>query len=353
MRHTVLRTVAAGWLVTCAIASTSRAGDPGSAGATFLKVPVDARPAAMGEAYTAAGFGVAALSYNPAGIAWGPWSEISFMHDLQSVGSGAPNTNLEYLGAAIPIPGIGTAAVQFRLQSYGSNPGYDPYGQALPNWDASDSAIGLAYARAIELGGGQMALGGGIQVVRVGVADVSSSFAPSLDLGGRYRTKVPGLELGASLLHLGPGVTLGAKSSPQPITARLGGSFGLGFGAPQDGSAPGFETLLAMDVGIPSDHGAWVGLGLEAAYREMGFFRIGYRSGVDQGGAAGFGLGGGFRYDSATAGGSLDLSYHPAGVVGSQLRLSISLRYLLFAPAPAHAAPPATPAKGTPLPAKR
>ncbi len=57
-----------------------RAGDAGSTGLAFLKIPIDARSTGMGEASTALASGAAATYWNPAGLSLASSSEVLFNH---------------------------------------------------------------------------------------------------------------------------------------------------------------------------------------------------------------------------------------------------------------------------------
>jgi len=74
------------------------ADNVGTTSANFLKILPHARPAAMGEAYTALGDDEGTLAYNPAGIADGYETEFSATHIdwFQTI-------RLEHLGAVLPL----------------------------------------------------------------------------------------------------------------------------------------------------------------------------------------------------------------------------------------------------------
>ena len=81
------------------------AGGPGTPGATGLKIPAGARPAAMGGAFTGMADDLNALMWNPAGLGLMARPELSILHVDYLV-----DTRYEMVGYANPLSGLGTLA---------------------------------------------------------------------------------------------------------------------------------------------------------------------------------------------------------------------------------------------------
>jgi len=117
----------------------------GTNGALELRLPVDAREIAMAGADLGSVQGVQALFYNPAGVAESDSkTEVSFTHT-----NWIANMNINYVGVAQSIGGVGTLGLSAKVLSVGDIPftsesAPDGNGEVF---SPTFSTLGLTYAR--------------------------------------------------------------------------------------------------------------------------------------------------------------------------------------------------------------
>ena len=200
----------------------------GTSGAQFLKIGPGARPAGMGEAFSAMDRDIHALYYNPAGLARIPTAEIAGMHNQYFQG-----LNYEFAAAALPL---GT----LYAPGTGSEEGARPFGvlgialynlsvedlerrtsdsdTSLGEFGASDFAYGLSYARPL---GEKISLGATVKYVRQKI-DTSKASAVAFDLGGLYLLESWPVSFGLGVRHLGTEPKFENSSDPLPTTVFTG-----------------------------------------------------------------------------------------------------------------------------------
>ena len=103
-------------LLMCAAARTGRCADQaGTGSAAFLKLPVDARSAGMGEAVAGLAGGPMALFQNPAGLAAAGTAAFAFSHSLLM-----ENISFDVLSAAVPLREAGVLGFGAQSLRFGS-----------------------------------------------------------------------------------------------------------------------------------------------------------------------------------------------------------------------------------------
>ncbi len=281
--------------------------DTGTAGARFLKLPPGARAAAMGEAFGGVHGDIAAIHYNPAGLASLPLREAAFSHS-EHLGF----FRHDFLAYAQPLAGAGTLAASLNLLTQDSIGKVDNTGRELgESFSPFDSALTLAYARSF----GEWRAGMGAKYIRQVLEDESASgFAADLGLQRSFGRAAAGL----SMTNLGPGLRFRSVADPLPMLLRLSGSWEASAG-----------LLLAADAGFPRDDEPFLRLGgewrLQAGSRSLVLLRGGYRTetagglGALSGLSLGLGVGLG-RWSS-------DFSFIPYGILGESYRLSLGFRF--------------------------
>ncbi len=166
--------------------------------AAFLKIPVGARPAAMGGAYTAIANDVNAIAWNQAGLAGLAKRELGVTHAEL-----AADTRYDFLGYAQPTA-YGTFGLSAVRLSQGALEGRDASGRPTGDFNAADTGVSLAFASRLS---GNMRLGAAVKYLQSSIADASGqTFA--LDAGGMY-----------ALERVGPGVPLLGLAVP-PLEMR-------------------------------------------------------------------------------------------------------------------------------------
>ncbi len=120
---------------------TAVAGDStGLTGANFLKIPVAAMPAALGETYTAL-IGPDSALYNPGALGLLGYSAFSGSHNTYLAG-----ITQQYAAVAVRTR-YGTAGLTFSSLASGSITAYDDDDQIIGETETSHRVIGMTFAR--------------------------------------------------------------------------------------------------------------------------------------------------------------------------------------------------------------
>ena len=246
-------------------------------GFSYLKIAVDSRAAAMGEAYTSIANDVSATFWNPAGLAAAEKNSLILMHNswLQGI-------NHEF--AAIQFAnGEHNLAVSFNLISVtgielrDETASVDPIGET----QALNSYLGIAYATKV------------LESWLVGVQlkylyekyYLNSADGFALDFGIKKENLLPDVGVGLVIQNMGKMSTLKNQSTNLPLLVRAGINYKLPFTIMND------QPLLAADFSHIFSNASTVGLGLETTLVEYVDIRFGYVFGREsQSLTAGFGV---------------------------------------------------------------
>ena len=262
-------------------ASASFAGGPGSTGGVALKIPVGARPTAMGGAFTGLADDGNALFANPAGLATLSSPELLLAHAMYLA-----EINYEALGYIQPLQPLGTLGLGINMMNYGNldrsleradgmfgglagatNPQdlfvTAGWGSALPPFFGMERfRAGAALKRTFQqLTGGTVGGAGAV-------------------LGALWDTPAQGLRLGTMVDNLGGVATLGRML---PVTWVAGASLSAPMG-------PDFSAVYAADTRLAIDTTAVFSLGGELTAFNILILRGGWRGGGEVGGPS-FGAG--------------------------------------------------------------
>jgi long-subunit fatty acid transport protein len=288
------------------IASTcASAGEPGSAGFTFLRLGNGARAGGMGEAFTAVADDATSIYWNPAGMASVEEVELNLTHNewLMDIRFEQASVVNEMWGGAAGLSFTGL--FYGSLDRYGEFPSLTPDGTFSPY----DLAVSMGYARDIIP---NVAVGAAFKVIYSKI-DFESATGYAFDMGVTHKSRIEGLTLAAALLNLGPQTSFVEEKFYPPFQLRLGGAYEI-----QRESLRG-GLILAADVVFPNDNDAKTHFGLEYSYEKMLMVRFGYKNGYDvQGVTMGLGVGWkSLRFDYAY----LPIDYE----LGDAHRFSLSL----------------------------
>jgi hypothetical protein len=209
------------FVLLASMAPTVHAGSRTSA--DFLKIPIGANGAGLGQAYTAITEGVDSINWNPAGLAStpafasNPTVGLSLTHQQHLV-----DTSLDHLGLALPSrPGrdIALGLNVVRL-SYGTQDRRDVDRRKIGSFDASDLAVGVAAAHRF----GDALIGGQLKVIQQQYAGASArGFA--LDFGLQAPGPIDRMNVGLSVRNLGPQMKFVQESYRLPLTLSLGTAY--------------------------------------------------------------------------------------------------------------------------------
>jgi hypothetical protein len=272
MTHTRIRLIA-GVLASLLVAAGASAGNrAGTVTAQFLKIPINARATAMGNAQVALGEGASSIPYNPAGtlsvkhISFGGtynmwWADIqhSFfgiaanLQDLGTVGFGVTLLTTDDMNVTTPAFPEGTGEL----------------------FKATDIAFTVTYARQISE---EFGLGLSAKYIRSNIYnDLIKANAVAFDIGTLYDIPVLRTRLGISVNHLGKDL-----------------------------------LYLAFQIGRPNDANEQYNLGAEYVFRSLVALRGGYR----------------FNHDTETFSGGLGVDLSSLGLDGKLDYAYTDYRYL-------------------------
>lgn len=262
--------------------SESRGGEVGEAGALFLRIGMGARPAAMGEAFTAVAKDASSVYWNPAAMAPVLGTDVMVMHVeyFESI-------RLEQ-AALTHETGWGTFGFGFTglymddMDRYGTEISAFPLGQ----FSAFDVAFSGSYARYILP---NLAAGVTARWIHEKI-DLSTANGLAFDLGVYHVSMIEGVRLAAVLANVGAPMKyeddfFTGKEFALPRSIKLGGSF--------ERELPTIrgDALATFDIVLPNDGSAKQHIGVEYGYEKMLYLRAGYKAGYDsQGGTFGFGV---------------------------------------------------------------
>lgn len=209
-----------------ALASALAAPARAAKGAQIAGYELGARAAGMGGAYAALSDDVAALNWNPAGLAVlkNPEAELAQSRWLEGF-------RLLRGAYAHPVGDAMGAAASFTHVDYGDFQGLDKTGASTGQFGASDVALagGLGFSLTDEL-----SVGGAVKAFRQSLEDESAAGA-AVDAGVLFR-RGP-VRVGAAMQNVGPPVKFRDQPTGLPFALRAGAAW-----------APRPDLTLAADV---------------------------------------------------------------------------------------------------------
>jgi len=249
----------------------------GTAGYSFLKIGVGARPAGMGNAYVGLADDFAALYFNPAGITnvrlrtdWndgaGPEPAVPGTYAAASYNSWISDIQSGFLAIIHPVGQKTWLGASIQYMDYGDFVATDRDGGVLGNFGASDMALSLTGARQFS---DQFAIGVTGRIILESIED-SSSWGMAADIGAMYYFPDQRTQIGLAVTNLGAqmdGLTESHKDE-LPIKFTAGVSHKL----------RGLPLVMAGDVGKASDDQMRFSLGSELIYFSPFYLRVGYSS---------------------------------------------------------------------------
>ena len=174
----------------------------GTAGAQFLKFPVGARGAALGNALVLKVRDASAVFWNPAGLAHITEGSIFYSHSILYM-----DMNFGGLSMVYTIPTIGNLGVNFVYFGSGeieeTTVEYQDGTGSMFSY--TDMAIGASYARALT---NRFSIGFNLRYIQenltAGLTDEHKASNWAADIGVLYFTDFKGLTVGMSIRNFGP-----------------------------------------------------------------------------------------------------------------------------------------------------
>lgn len=278
----------------------------GTTAAQFLKIGAGARAIALGGAFAGIGGDVSSLYWNPSGAARIRGVEATFDH-----GDWLADINFDFAALAVNLGEFGVlggSITSYNVPEDIVRTLENPEGDGR-KFDASSLALALTYARNLT---DRFSIG--ITAKYIGERiwnERSQGFA--LDVGTLYRTPFNDLTIGASISNFGTKLQLegrdvlfntnvnennegGPRNIPSEYVLEkyeLPLSFRIGL-AMDVMNVSDTRLTVTVDATHPNDNTEYVNSGLEMAFEETIFARIGYKSAFllnsEQGLTWGFGL---------------------------------------------------------------
>ncbi|MBU1487008.1 PorV/PorQ family protein [bacterium] len=274
----------------------------GTSSASFLKIGVGARAAAMGQAYCALSDDLFAIYYNPAGLANLKDRQLSYAHNLwfDEITHG-------FLAFAHPIKDIvlGLGIDYLTMGKAKETTEQNPGGTGREFRIEDDLALFLSISKRIRE---DLSSGMNIKYIKQGVADETAS-GFGLDLGLLWQSAP--LNLGLTIQNLGE------KESNLPFNIKAG----LAYKEIEN-------TTFVLDVHLPRDNKISYHLGGEYWIRNILALRAGYNSHLLENSLNNFGLKWltlGFGVNLKVV--QLDAAYLSYGDLGNTYRFSLLSRF--------------------------
>ncbi len=265
-------------LVLIGLLTTSAVAQGTAVGSSYLKFPITARAAALGESAVADRYHFSSFLVNPASFHAESGTDILLGHS-----SWIQEVSTELLGVRFPLFGttLGFSIASSRVQGIEirTHPG-----EPLGSFSAQFAAMGFSFAAPLS------------PEVIVGVSGkylyekiyVDETTGYTTDFGMIYLTRIPGIVVGASLTNVGSVSAYRTLRGDLPSRLQLGASYETSFG-------DFVLTFYPAYISNLEDITSYMNFGLEVGYRQYLFARSGYHGGSD---ARGFSAGLGVIYKS-------------------------------------------------------
>lgn len=291
-------------ILMCGLQNVASAGGPGTASGEFLVIYADARPTALGGAYTSLSDNAAGLGYNAAGLVRPDRKELTASH-IQWIAQ----SSFQHISLTYPMGGgkdaWGVSLLYFNAGNFTLT---DQLG--LPTTTtlrANDIAATFGYGRKYS---DQLSLGAAGKFIRR-TLDRSTANAFAIDLGAQFKPFHQDLTIGLAVQNIGTKLTFTQDEESLPFTVRAGIS------------APLFleSLVVTADVIKVVDESVKFAAGTEYEVFKGLKLRAGYQNneGLMESITAGFGV----TFKNIT----LDYAYVPFEVFGATHRVTGTLAF--------------------------
>jgi long-subunit fatty acid transport protein len=283
----------------------------------FLKIPVGARAAGMGNAFVAVADDATALFWNAAGIARidSDKSQLSLNHanwiaDLSF-------DQIGYVFHVKRIPGaFGVHARALSMNPMVETTAYqpDPVVGTGRTFDAGMMTVGLTYARSFT---DKFSAGVTANFIHEGLAEFSQQ-TYAFDVGTLYDVGALGMKIGMTISNIGSQVQFIEREARIPAIFRVGSSVALL-------QSPNQHLLASLEFSHPPDNAERLNVGAEYGFKKFVFLRGGYNINYDAEGIAG---GAGFHFPVSVAGeANLDYAFTDMKDLGGVHRFSLTFEF--------------------------
>lgn len=263
-------------ILICVVALNSKLLAQMENGLAALQIGVGARPAGMGEAFTAVADDATSAFWNPAGNAWLEKRQAHFTHTewFQDVQQNAASIVFPQQKYAIGIHALLCSVVGIEQR-------ISPTEEPLSTFSAHDFVFGISIARKLRQ---NLAVGCNVRYINERIY-IESASGFSIDAGIQYLTPIKGLQTGLSLQHFGATKALKQENIQLPKTVRFGAAYKLPV------SLIKINCLVTADYIHVFDQNDAIHIGTEIYPWTLLALRMGYQTGYTTHDiSAGFGL---------------------------------------------------------------
>ncbi|MEI7530096.1 MAG: PorV/PorQ family protein [Elusimicrobiota bacterium] len=319
-------TAAAALLACAALKPLCAAEDPryfdkkaiGTTTADFLNLPVGARAAGMGGAYSAISEEASGVYWNPAGLVQIPKLSAVFMR-AQYI----DDISYQYAAYAHRLSYDSVVGVSALMTDIGAITRTDISNNTLGSFTPQDQVFTLAYSKAIlEFSDKDIDVAVGVSGKYIKSRILHSAESYAMDIGVMtYNFGDIPYRLAVTASNMGGGLSYDEESNPLPLTFKMGAAV-----------SPFRNMLLATDVVFPKQNSPNVLFGGELALTPNELTRLCVRAGLNMqelhDGLNGFSMGLGATLHFFT----LDYAFIPMGELGSTHRISITFDFPFRSP---------------------
>ncbi|MFZ4620214.1 MAG: PorV/PorQ family protein [Bacteroidota bacterium] len=313
----------------------------GTTVAQFLKIGAGARSVAMGGSAAAMDGDIYSIYWNPGSLSrLKTPGEASFNHTQWLA-----DIDYNYVASGLTVDGFGTlglSVTSLTMPEEIVRTEINPEGDGR-RWSYSAFSMGLSYARSLT---DRFSIGFTAKYIHEGIWNMSSSgFA--FDIGTIYTTTFNGLKIGASISNFGTKMRLDGQdisfnnvpsgvqgAGPQnvqsiyktesydiPLQFRIGLAMDVL-------NMDAIRATASVDATHPNDNVEYVNSGLEVAYDEMFFARVGYNSLFNENSEQGLTWGVGMYFQVTNLNGiKLDYAFADYGRLNDVQYVSVSVTY--------------------------
>lgn len=326
-----LHTLTLSALFALSASSSSFSGGVGTTGAQFLRVPVGARAAGMGSAFSSLADDITAIYWNPAGLVSLEQREFSLSYNAyfedtaaQFLGYGQ-KMGPGHFGASLNM--LSVRDIEKRSVSAGDRDTPD-----LGTFKTQDMAGSVAYAHKLNIKDRDLSVGAAVKYISSDLGDTTGvglsygnikataeTFA--LDLGAIMPLGQPesfkggSLQASLAVLNLGGELKFQDEADPLPLNVKPGVAW--------KGKANNKPLNAVLDADLLlNDSLTLVNLGFEYWMMQQFAFRAGYQLKEDNP-APGIAAGLGFKH----MGLNIDYAFVPFGNLGNTHRVSLGYRF--------------------------
>ncbi|MEM1127085.1 MAG: PorV/PorQ family protein [Bacteroidota bacterium] len=267
----------------------------GTSGFQFLKIPVDARSAAMGQTASSHAFDASALFWNPALAARADGIQIGLSQTAYFA-----DVSLSYAAVAAPVgPFVLGASLQvLNSGDIQETTEFEPLGTGR-TFSATDLALGLSLSQSLS---DLFSYGVTLKYVEENIAEVTVRNV-MVDLGVFYQIGATGAQMAVAIRNFGPDTAptgtlertavndagLAVEDDFETITPPTTFLLGLSYRLLRDDARQ--DLLVSGQLNNPNDNAESYNLGAEYTWNELLILRTGYRFGVVELDAPSFGVG--------------------------------------------------------------